>query len=203
MYYIGTIPCDPNYLEHYGIKGQKHGVRRFQNADRTWTEEGKIRYGRGGEPRDPSQLFNKTKKFKYKEFDKLMSPEEVERTGRGSCHDQVMYEMDKLRKMGLNPKATFVMEVTDGGQGGMTHSYVTFKRGNKTYWIEPASTWPDKSGINEFNSSGDVRKAFRDAHKSGEFGNKSSYKNLIFQDFDDRKHTPGETLEEFVEKCLE
>lgn len=36
-------------LYHYGIKGQKWGVRRFQNADRTWTAEGKIRYGRKGE----------------------------------------------------------------------------------------------------------------------------------------------------------
>lgn len=35
-------------LYHYGIKGQKWGVRRFQNADRTWTAEGKKRYGRKG-----------------------------------------------------------------------------------------------------------------------------------------------------------
>lgn len=33
-------------LYHYGIKGQKWGVRRFQNSDMTWTEAGKIRYGR-------------------------------------------------------------------------------------------------------------------------------------------------------------
>lgn len=32
-------------LMHYGIKGMKWGVRRFQNADRTWTEAGKVRYG--------------------------------------------------------------------------------------------------------------------------------------------------------------
>lgn len=33
------------YLIHYGIKGQKHGYRRFQNEDGTLTEEGKRRYG--------------------------------------------------------------------------------------------------------------------------------------------------------------
>lgn len=35
-----------SWLQHYGIKGQKWGLRRFQNEDRTWTEEGKKRYGR-------------------------------------------------------------------------------------------------------------------------------------------------------------
>lgn len=35
---------DYNYLEHYGILGQKWGVRRFQNPDGTLTEEGKKRY---------------------------------------------------------------------------------------------------------------------------------------------------------------
>ncbi len=30
----------PTYLIHYGIEGQKWGVRRFQNEDGTWTQEG-------------------------------------------------------------------------------------------------------------------------------------------------------------------
>lgn len=34
-----------NYLQHYGTKGQKWGVRRFQNEDGTLTEEGRERYG--------------------------------------------------------------------------------------------------------------------------------------------------------------
>jgi len=33
------------YISHSGIKGQKWGVRRFQNEDGTLTEEGKQRYG--------------------------------------------------------------------------------------------------------------------------------------------------------------
>lgn len=33
------------YLAHHGILGQKWGVRRYQNADGTWTDAGKKRYG--------------------------------------------------------------------------------------------------------------------------------------------------------------
>lgn len=35
-----------DFLAHYGIKGQKWGLRRYQNADGSYTNEGKIRYGR-------------------------------------------------------------------------------------------------------------------------------------------------------------
>ena len=37
--------CDPSYLAHHGIKGQKWGVRKYQNMDGTLTSEGKQRYG--------------------------------------------------------------------------------------------------------------------------------------------------------------
>lgn len=35
-------------LYHHGIKGQKWGVRRYQNADGSLTAAGKVRYGYGG-----------------------------------------------------------------------------------------------------------------------------------------------------------
>lgn len=36
-----------NFLEHHGIKDQKHGVRRFQNYDGSLTPAGRERYGVG------------------------------------------------------------------------------------------------------------------------------------------------------------
>ena len=41
----GIIIAHNDELTHYGIKGQKWGIRRFQNEDRTWTAAGKERYG--------------------------------------------------------------------------------------------------------------------------------------------------------------
>lgn len=42
-----TIVRDEDYLEHHGIKGQKWGIRRFQNEDGTLTEAGRERYTSG------------------------------------------------------------------------------------------------------------------------------------------------------------
>lgn len=38
-----------SYLIHYGIKGQKWGIRNYQNPDGTLTEEGRMRYGQSHE----------------------------------------------------------------------------------------------------------------------------------------------------------
>ena len=44
VYYVAGIPYSDE-LYHHGVKGQKWGIRRFQNADGSLTEEGKRRYG--------------------------------------------------------------------------------------------------------------------------------------------------------------
>ena len=43
-YYVAGIPFSSE-LYHHGIKGQKWGVRRFQNPDGTLTAAGRERYG--------------------------------------------------------------------------------------------------------------------------------------------------------------
>lgn len=43
MEYLATYSDE--YIAHHGVKGQKWGVRRYQNADGSLTDEGKKRYG--------------------------------------------------------------------------------------------------------------------------------------------------------------
>jgi len=45
------------YIKHHGIKGQRWGIRRFQNEDGSLTELGRKRYGN-----DPSELERDYKK---------------------------------------------------------------------------------------------------------------------------------------------
>lgn len=49
----------PDELYHHGIKGQKWGVRRFQNPDGTLTEAGKKRYNDDGTPKKKKTINGK------------------------------------------------------------------------------------------------------------------------------------------------
>ena len=49
-------------LKHHGIKGQKWGVRRFQNPDGSYTDAGRKRRGLTGESRERRGLSDKQKK---------------------------------------------------------------------------------------------------------------------------------------------
>lgn len=43
-----VVISSSNELYHHGIKGQKWGVRNYQNSDGSLTPEGRLRYGRSG-----------------------------------------------------------------------------------------------------------------------------------------------------------
>lgn len=75
-------------LCHYGIKGQKWGVRRFQNPDGTLTAKGKKRLAKNQQYRD--KLVNKAQK----------------RADNHKKHgDEAIENMKDLRKNGVNSKA--------------------------------------------------------------------------------------------------
>lgn len=96
-----------DFLAHYGIKGQKWGVRRFQNSDGSYTHEGKVRYGRiktsGKKPKYGSQYDDYDDYDDYgggSSYDKYVS-----RANRGSSNKDYSYKMNltpnsKLRTAG-------------------------------------------------------------------------------------------------------
>ena len=58
MIYVKT-----NELYHHGIKGQKWGIRRYQNPDGTLTEAGRKRYGSSVEKVRKKDLLRQTQNF--------------------------------------------------------------------------------------------------------------------------------------------
>ncbi len=49
-------------LHHHGVKGMRWGVRRYQNADGTWTSAGKKRYGGNTADEQTQQTKSQTRK---------------------------------------------------------------------------------------------------------------------------------------------
>ena len=71
-----------NYLAHFGIKGQKWGVRRFQNEDGTLTPEGQARY---------NTLSDRQKKA-YLKMDKKDQGRLLEDMAKGKSYTQSVKE---------------------------------------------------------------------------------------------------------------
>ena len=70
------INYEEEYLAHHGIKGQRHGIRRFQNYDGSLTAAGKLRYSVGNGEKSISKKVDpksaaKLKKRQVKEDAKL------------------------------------------------------------------------------------------------------------------------------------
>lgn len=86
--YFKNTPPNPKFIAHHGIKGQKWGIRRFQNEDGSLTAEGMARYGVKGikkghlsqDNKGKYRLTEKGAKFynKFNKDDKLNSGEEVD-----------------------------------------------------------------------------------------------------------------------------
>lgn len=168
-----------NILSHHGIKGMKWGIRNGPPY-----------------PLNAVGILSKhTKNFQYAEFTTLKSHDWVAKNKKGSCHDQVMYELQELRKCGLNPKADFFIQVDNKGQGYQTHSFVYYELNNKHIWFENA--WKDQAGIHIYNSYNDMK---NDIEKKL---NTPKGIHTLWGTFDDSKLKVGDDLQTVVDKCLD
>ena len=122
----------------------------------------------------------------YSNFTKLKSHDEVLKSKKGSCHDQVMFEYEELKKLGYSPKGLFIIELDKNGQGGMTHSLVYYKKGDKVCWFEHA--WKGQEGIGEHNSLSDIKDIIKDMYNNYGWGNIRKYGKLEFKTFSISSH---------------
>ena len=179
-----------NSLSHHGIKDQKWGIRNGPPYPL-----GRIK----SDFTSPNKLLKHMNSFAYTEFDRLQSAEETEKLKSGSCHDQVMYELKQLRKLGIKPDAKFIIEYDpETNQGGTTHSFVYYKDGDNIVWFENA--WEDQKGLHKFESEQALEDYIR---KNWKTSDNQKYTELEFSDFKESKHKAGESLQELVNICLE
>lgn len=187
------VVSEENYLEHYGRKGMKWGQHIF-GKNRT---VGKKRRKSVSYAKELQAKLNKM--ISYSDYTKLQSPEETLRKRSGSCHDQVILELDELRKSGIDAKARFLIEYDPKtGQGGTTHSFVYFNQNGKTYWLENA--WGGREGLHEYDSLKDVEKDIAKFMKEERGNHPSQFTNIQFSNFG--THEYGENLQEFVNRAL-
>ena len=149
---------------------------------------------------NPEELMRWMKSnIRYSRYTKLMSHDDVAIERHGSCHDQVMFEIEELKKMGEKPRSLFIMEYNKSGQSGMTHSLVWIDNHDSgILWIENA--WNGMQGIHKFQNVKELKDHISQLHKTGKFGNIKQYPELEITSM--KEHTPGESLQEFVDKCV-
>lgn len=77
-----------DFLLHYGVKGQKYGVRRYQNEDGTLTEEGKRHYGYYDRP-DGSKDYKRIDKDARKDAEEYARARAFYGEGAGTRRKQI------------------------------------------------------------------------------------------------------------------
>lgn len=139
-------------------------------------------------------VYSNMKNIQYCQFTTLKDHDWVEKNKKGSCHDQVMYELEELKKYGLSPNAKFFIQVDDKGQGYETHSFVYLRINGKYIWFENA--WKDYAGIHIYDSYSEMKK---------DIERKINCKqniHIVWGKFNTSKLQPGDSLQSVVDKCL-
>ena len=119
------------YLIHHGIKGQRWGVRRFQNADGSLTDAGKKRYTN----KELKEIKNERSKYRI----------EAEQ------NDPRRKEMSRIEKEAYDLASKYDFDQDDGGEGTTEAD----REAGKKYW----KLWEDYEALNDAIETDAAKKA--------------------------------------------
>lgn len=121
--FMNTFDGWNDELYHHGIRGQKWGIRKYQNPDGTLTEEGKARYGYGGTAnvRQRAKFLNKLdQKIAHNlvKMDQAKKPTKFHKYGDyiNKTRESVKSILDGAEKEGMKIKQTKTLRTTTTGK---------------------------------------------------------------------------------------
>lgn len=91
-----------NELTHWGVKGQKWGVRRYRNTDGSLTQAGKSRYSEKNDQHDDYRKAHSKKSVK------TMSDKELREVNNRLQMERQYKDLSKKAKVGKNAVSSFV-----------------------------------------------------------------------------------------------
>lgn len=193
-----------NYLCHYGILGQKWGIRRFQNEDGSYTPEGKDRYGK------MSGLFRKKNELPFdtvsrkqvqKDFNSVIAQNKEFVNQLKKVSNELVAKQDSLTmKYGdyLNSQALSKRDKDDMWKSlrEATNDYEPFEE--KDFFYEDVQVIAEEKAKQKFSEAPDklkkeaeafdasVKQYFKDVHKIAEQV-VSKHKNQYVEDMYSRE----------------
>lgn len=102
-----------DYLMHHGIKGQKWGIRRYQNPDGTLTEAGKQRLNKYKETEYAymNRLYDKRVEKRNKKYDRL-DRKSSKLAEKGRDASKIQRKMDAITAQAIDDALNTSMEAT-------------------------------------------------------------------------------------------
>lgn len=128
-------------------------------------------------------------------FYKLRLGEDFLKNKYGVCWDFCELERAFFSNKQIEHKCFFIESFINRAEGGPTHTFALYKRGNKWFWFEYA--WQFKRGIHEYESE---QSALRDIVHSFKSFYEQSLNNVRV--YETNKFTRRVNTFEFVEQCL-
>lgn len=183
-----TYVINNDYLMHHGIKGQKWGIRRYQNLDGTLTAEGRARFKT--DKKDAKAYTKKLNELEKKrvgfEGDRIAreanSIKSAERNGYGTIKD-IGINTDAYRKRINDIKAEqakILKEVESRGMGvNMKEARMTpsIKKGEKVAWAIASAVLPYPFLIGAIATQYGTKQAYRNPNDIVDYKGKEVYQN--------------------------